>query len=295
MRCVVLCVCALVFAGCSKDGPPEAEIPAAVEAEAPIESPETPEPTPGVAAVVHVMGVPDLDLAVVSRAQVKKAHRFNSKALKQHKKKAWNGAIEFYIQGLEQNPAHVLQRYNLGCAFAQKGDRDRALGILKQFAAEKECLPCQHRLERATTDKDYASLWEDAEFQGLTEGVSVKLPDYKTLTKKLIDELGRGYWGILKKGVDSGYGLLLGDRVIEDGSDLAKAKLAIRKGSVSGDASYLPGDMYHYTLKCRGHCCTVKSEGSEELGSPAAGILKRACYWPVSESRAWVRQLDIME
>ena len=290
---------ALVVTGCGEDK--SAAKPAAV---APpggagsgvlgVEDPATASAA-AAAARPRVPGVPDLDLGVVSSGEHSKARNHNGRALRHHKKKSWDAAISEYITGLSQNPGHILQRYNLGCAYAMNGEHDKALGILKQFAYESDCILCQGRLKRAVTDKDFESMWSDPEFVALTRGVNPAQPNYKKITQRFLKHMGTAYWGLMKRTVDNGYAFAVSVSkprghdgwLITDGSELARWKISLG----AKKAIMLPGENNASTIKCRGACCTVKTDASP-LGGQVATI-QSICYWPVSESEAYVRRVKL--
>ena len=170
---VVLCLAAsLCLSACKDETAPEQPVTAAsgttpVGAVAAV-APSTPQAVAAMAAVVsarpagaQVDGVPNLDLSPVDPKARRKGKKQNGKALKHHRKKAWDQAIEAYVTGLEADPGHILMRYNLGCAYAMNRDKKRALGILAQFKAQADCLLCLRRLERSRKDKDYEVYWSD--------------------------------------------------------------------------------------------------------------------------------------
>jgi hypothetical protein len=75
--------------------------------------------------------------------------------------------------------------------------------------------------------------------------------------------------------------------LITDGSELARWKISLG----AKKATMLPGENNASTIKCRGACCTVKTDASP-LGGQVATI-QSVCYWPISANEAYVRRVRL--
>jgi hypothetical protein len=283
-----LAACVIVFVAGACGSDEKAPAPAAVVV-APTEAPSGP-------VYPTIDGVPDLDRAVVDAASHRKARSHNGAALKHHKKKRWDDAIEEYTLGLEENPGHVLMRFNLGCAYALNGDRENALKILEQFSLADGCTDCVGRLVKATKDTDYKSLWEDPDFIELTAGASTVKVNYKATARRFLKNMNKAYWALMKKTVDSGRTFAvngkkseIGNLLIEDGSALARWK--IKLGGKEAQMGPHMDDLSR--IVCKGSCCTYKFD-SNDMYERVADI-KSVCFEAVSPKEVYLRRIKVSD
>jgi len=289
---LMLCIITLPAFGCSgeKATAPAVPVVAVAKAEA---SPPAPVVDPN-----HVPGVLDLVLAPVSAQQMKKARRMNGKALKAHLKGNYDEAIEYYKAGLRFNPGHIYLRYNLACAYALKGESKNALALLRQFKSKPECYVCQNRANKATRDKDFTTLWSTPEFETITRGTPSATPDLKPMARRFINNMGKGYWALLRKTAESGHPFILTapkvwpqGKIIQNRNDLIYAKLAVQNQKRC-TAEMHPGKQHKHKLKCRGMCCSVKTNPRTQ--SPyyghgtVGGAIDEVCFWPTSSTEALI-------
>jgi len=243
-----------------------------------------------------IEGVPRLDRTVVDSAHHRKAQSHNGAALKHHKKKRWDAAIGEYTKGLEQDPGNVLIRFNLGCAYALKGDRTNALKILEQFSLAVGCVDCKGRLARATKDTDYKSLWEDPEFIELAQGVKAPEVKYKALAKRFLKNMNKAYWALMKKTADTGRSFAvngkksrLGDQLISGGSALARWKVKL-----GGKSAQMGPDMNDVSrISCKGSCCTYKYD-SNDMFERVADI-DTVCFDAVTSEEVLLRRVKLRD
>ena len=253
--------------------------------------------------MLSVDGVSDLSLHYAPRHIRLRAIKLNGRAVKTHIKKNYDEAIGYYTTALELWPGYILARFNLACAFALTGDKERSLGLLKQLKLEG-CVKCLERVQRARSDTDFQTLWSDGDFQVLTGGIHVMLPNYEALTKKLIRELGKGYFGLLVGAANRGVTIDINGTDITAKDQLVRYKINLMKNFARdfGDAvnwrsykpQFHPGQVYGYRLKCKGDCCDIyipRDERDSSLGEGVIGTLSRACFWPTSETEAFPRLL----
>lgn len=306
--------------GCKKDSsePDTKEAPATAQMPTAPASEEAKPAAPNPAPTKSVPGVPGLDLTVVSYDQNRKAMKHNNAALKLHMKKKWDDAIAEYTEGLRDDPSHILMRYNLACAYAMKGAREHALTLLKQFYGTPDCVDCELRLHRASEDSDWKAYWDDPEFKALTQKAAKKWRDkgdwidYEKQAFKLAGELGKGYWGMLKKTTKAGRSFSVRRKaadksskhhmIIENDSELARWKLQLRKSTED-----LMGDLHKPLIcpqfvdeeppkiKCKASCCTFKGGNCEmEMGGyEVVGKLTRACFFATSKDSIYVHRLEM--
>lgn len=313
--CSVLLLTGILGAhGCKKDATDEAPNEASKEEAAPppAAAPAAPESAP----TNSVPGIPDLDLTVVSYDQNRKAMKHNNAALKLHMKKKWDGAIAEYTEGLRDDPGHILMRYNLSCAYAMKGAREHAFNLLKQFKTTPDCVDCELRLHRATEDSDWKAYWDDPEFKQLTQEAAKKWRDksdwidYEKQALKLVGELGKGYWGMLKKTTKAGRSFSVRRKtadksskhhmIVENDSELARWKLQLRKDTEHLDGSLSTPvicprfvDEEPPKIKCKASCCTFKGGNCEDMVSEVVGTLTRACFFAASKDNIYVHRLEM--
>ena len=143
-----------------------------VEPAVPVEQPK-PE-----SVAITVEGVPDLDPSIgptLNDVAREESTQFNKDAMAQYKKKNYGDAIGLFIKSLEKNPSNLLHRFNLACSYSLNGNKDKTLGILRQFKETKDCPRCFIMLAQATKDKDFDSIREDAEYMKLVEGAPQRL------------------------------------------------------------------------------------------------------------------------
>jgi hypothetical protein len=243
------------------------------------------------------VGIPDLDRSVVDTARHSQARKHNGKALKHHKKSRWSDAIEEYRLGLMENPGHILLRYNLGCAYAMKGERTKALKILEQFSLAEGCHDCQGRLKRSKSDSDFKSLWTDGAFIELTQHANPANVDFKKIARRFLKNMNKAYWALMKRTVDSGYAFAVKgkrgsgqpDRMIRNGSELARWKINIggKQAHMGPDAGQLA------RVTCKGSCCTFKGD-SHDMWERVADI-KTVCFHAVSAEEVYLRRIELKD
>jgi len=301
---VVIGVAVMMMSSGSKKKQRRASNPAPVDEPTAKVVPETPQPPEVVEApIISVDGVTDFNLDYVPVKTRTNALKLNSKAVKQHGKKNYVEAIGFYKEALELWPGYIGARYNLACAFALVGDKERGLGLLKQLK-EEGCVKCRQRVQKSRSDTDFQTLWDDDDFKSLAGDVHVSLPDYKTITKQLIRELGKGYFGLLVGAAKRDVTIDINGSDIRGKDQLSAYKINLMKtwARNMGDGEswrnykpkFHPGDMYTYRLKCRGDCCNIRiprDSRDSSLGEHVIGVLKKVCYWPTSETEAYPRFL----
>jgi len=260
-------------------------------------------PVPVEEQMLTVDGVSDLSLRYVPRHLRARAIKLNGRAIKEHGKENYDEAIDYYTSALELWPGYLLARYNLACAFALNGDKERSMGLLKQLKIEG-CVKCLERVQRARSDTDFQALWSDGDFQTLTGGIHMMLPDYEALTKKLVRELGKGYFGLLVGAANRGVSIDINGSDITDKDQLVRYKINLMKDfardlddSVNWrnyKPEFHPGNLYGYRLKCKADCCDIyipRNERDSSLGEGVIGTLSKVCYWPTSETEAYPRLL----
>ena len=141
--------------------------------------------SPLAAAVRAVIAVPPTEEARAT------ADAANKAGLRHHRKLDLIAAVRSYDAALAAWPGHVFANYNLACASALRGERDRAIHHLEVLAA-LDSEASRGRLLRATTDEDFASLLEDARFRALTGYLPVEVSwSPTTSSSSAADEIAR--------------------------------------------------------------------------------------------------------
>ena len=103
----------------------------------------------------------------VSDRSYKKAKALNKKGLRQHNKKAFGKAVDFYEQALSQHPYYVTAQYNLVCALALMGDDEGAMDALETLYSWDDS-EVEARLIKAREDADLTALRDYTRFKQLT-------------------------------------------------------------------------------------------------------------------------------
>ena len=255
----------------------------------------------------EVEGVPNIDPKMVAADAYKKSFNLNNKGMKYYKKKNYKKAIDSFVKSLEAYPGNFLVRFNLACTFSLNGDRDKALGMLKQLKSVENCMPCRERLLRSQKDKDFKSLWDDKEYKSLLADVRIQAPDYKKHAKKVIDDLGNAKWEGLFAGVQANHPILITSKDKNVGlypnGILMKSKKEVETFAAELEKKYVgsigidPGAGEHkYSLKCnRLGCCTIKVKNPPyDYGQDfKAGALAKVCFFATATEQVYVNYLDI--
>lgn len=144
------------------------QLPLAQPAAAPTSQPVAPPvaaplaaPDPATASVpAAIATLPAPSFEPVTSARVKLGQQKNGLGVRTAKSGDLNAAVEHYRAALGANPAHLLARYNLACAYGLLGMRDEAFALLRQLQAvgTPEAL---HQVVKAKTDADLAALQLD--------------------------------------------------------------------------------------------------------------------------------------
>ena len=95
----------------------------------------------------------------VPAARRRRARALNVEGLRHYERRDYKAAIDAYKRALRADPGHLLARYNLSCAYNLAGEPDKALALLAEFRADG-CEACLARLERASEDADWHSMWD---------------------------------------------------------------------------------------------------------------------------------------
>lgn len=125
---------------------------------------------PSVDGVRDFVAPSDFSGKVIQVRDLIQSKKSNNLALKHHRKRRYEKAIENYKQALIHNPGSIVIRYNLACAFALNGQQADALAMLRQLKAIN-CDKCRDQLIFARRDKDFKTLRGNQDFESLTSGV----------------------------------------------------------------------------------------------------------------------------
>ena len=117
-------------------------------------------------------GVVEMDRSRVPRRTYNKARDTNNKGYQAYKRwkkdrrrtSDFKAAMRLWKEALRLRPSHTIARYNLACGFAQAGDKEAALCLLRQIHAklyDRRCFRCRRQINHARLDPDLDSLRGD--------------------------------------------------------------------------------------------------------------------------------------
>lgn len=125
--------------------------------------------------------LPPVGAAPTDRRATRQAQALNTVGLAALKQKNFKLAISTFERAVHTNPAHVLARYNLACAYSLAGQLEASRAVLTTFKVAKGCPACQARLLRAQTDADFSAQRKDPAFQAIVSGARVPPEPSKTV------------------------------------------------------------------------------------------------------------------
>jgi hypothetical protein len=154
-------------------------------------------------SITEVPGVVGLDLSPVSLERWKKARSLNEKGMRLHKQKKYKEASKVWTEALKADPGYIVARYNLACATALLGEKDKTLRLLRQLR-EDGCILCLKQLLYASKDPDFIGLYHVPDFEELIDGINVTEPDYRKATIDVLNSISRYDFRHLYQSLDDG-------------------------------------------------------------------------------------------
>jgi hypothetical protein len=274
MRTFILC--AMVAVGCKgKESAEQSKPEGAVKVVAPA-------PATASAPTSGALDLPAIDLKPIAPKKTKSARGLNLEGMKLLNAKDAAGAAAKFEAAVRSDPGLTVARYNLACAYNLSGDAARALAILKQFK-DAGCPACLGDLVHARDDHDLQSLWSNADFKAVTDGVTVDTGE----VAKLAADLERAWRAEKVKTIASMFDPRHEVKILSSGvgCDATPEQGCTNTTSVTGSAA-ITAELAKHTsttakldgISCSAGCCNYNYSNDEPDKFMMSDVIVRACF-----------------
>lgn len=104
----------------------------------------------------------------VEEGNNRRARSHNEDGMDEYEDGDYRGAVEEFLDALDDDPFYALAKYNLVCQYALLGETEEAIFHLDELSRWDDYSVVSERMERAHSDSDLNSLRDDPRFRYIT-------------------------------------------------------------------------------------------------------------------------------